>query len=369
MQELINRFKTVVSIDIEKNKEQLNSLTFNRNNEYTIVRVPDFETASKYANYTSWCVTHSMNMYNNYTSNGLGLFYFILKNGFENVKKVEGTCCSLDEYGLSMVAISVNYDGSLNTCTCRWNHDNSCNDSMMNTKEISELIGANFYEVFKPYTKEELHAKGKILFDDVQGLFYSGKKPHEIFDACRDFNDGYACVELNGKCNFINTNGELLSPNQWFDYCGDFYDGCAVVELNDKRNYINTNGELVFPNQWFDECGNFNDGYAYVELNGKCNYINTNGGLLSPNQWFDWCYDFNNCYARVKLNDKWNWINTNGEILSPNQWFDWCDNFNEGYAAVRLGNKFNYINTNSELYFNENIKCRFKNIKVYLEYF
>ena len=95
-------------------------------------------------------------MYSNYTKNGLGRFYFCLQDGFENVPKVESEGCPMDTYGKSMIAISVNDDGSLNTCTCRWNHDNGANDSMMDTKEISKFFGVDFYTTFKPYDTDKL---------------------------------------------------------------------------------------------------------------------------------------------------------------------------------------------------------------------
>jgi len=98
-------------------------------------------------------------MYSSYTKNGLGRFYFCLKPGFEKIKAVKGEGCPMDEYGKSMIAISVNDDGSLNTCTCRWNHDNGGSDNMMDTKQISEFFGVNFYKTFVPYSADQLLKK------------------------------------------------------------------------------------------------------------------------------------------------------------------------------------------------------------------
>jgi hypothetical protein len=95
-------------------------------------------------------------MYQSYTKNGLGRFYFCLKPGFEKVERIEGEDCPMDDYGKSMIAISVNDDGSLNTCTCRWNHDNGGNDNMMDTKEISEFFGVNFYKTFLPRSTKDI---------------------------------------------------------------------------------------------------------------------------------------------------------------------------------------------------------------------
>ena len=72
----------------------------------------------------------------------------------------------------------------------------------------------------------------------------------------------------------------MLSPNQWFDGFGNFSDGYAPVKLNGKWNFIDTQGKLVSPNQWFDDVGDFYDGYAKVELNGKWNFIDTQGNII-----------------------------------------------------------------------------------------
>ena len=119
---------------------------------------------------------------------------------------------------------------------------------MFTKSELSELVGVNFNQVFKPFSREELHSMGIIMFDEVQGLLDSGKKPEEIFERFERFYDGFAGVRLNGKWNFINTNGQLLS-NQWFDDVYSFDDGFADVKLNGKWNLIDAKGNLYDENK------------------------------------------------------------------------------------------------------------------------
>jgi len=66
------------------------------------------------------------------------------------------------------------------------------------------------------------------------------------FDFVSDFHDGFARVEIKNKgYNFINTNGDFLSPDLWFDFVSDFHDGFAWVYIRNKGWYfINTKGEL-----------------------------------------------------------------------------------------------------------------------------
>ena len=368
---LTERFKGVAKSDLESDMAASNARQYTVNENYTIVPIDNPKEAAKYGKYTSWCVTHDEDMYNSYTHNGTGRFYFCLRKGFENEPEERGEGCPLDSYGLSMIAVSVDMEGAVNTITCRWNHDMGGNDNVMTIEQLEEVIGRNFYQTFKPYSREELHAKGIILFDEVQGLLDSGKQPEDIFDFVWDFINGFARVELNNKwnyinqeyrliCNqwfddvwgfnrygiakvvlnykwnFINQEGRLIS-NQWFDYASDFNEGFAKVQLNDKYNFINQEGRLI-SNQWFDDAGYFFNGFALVVLNDKFNYINQEGKYLS-NQWFDDADNFHNGFAGVRLNDKWNFINQEGRLIS-NQWFDYAGNFHNGIARVKLNDKW-----------------------------
>ena len=160
--DLDDKFKGVIQKNLDNEINTLKNQTFKRDTSYQIVQIPDFQNAKKYGKWTSWCVTHQRSMYDSYTKDGLGLFYFCLKDGFQNVKKAIGKGCPLDEYRKSMIAISVNDDGSLNTATCRWNHDNGGNDNIFkDAREVSKFFGVNFFETFKPRTADELLAKYK----------------------------------------------------------------------------------------------------------------------------------------------------------------------------------------------------------------
>ena len=307
--DLIQRFATARTNDLESEKAKISNKQYAQNTDYTIIPINSFEEAEGYGKYTSWCVTHYEHMFDNYTSNGIGQFYFCLKTGFETIKPVQGEGCPLDEYGLSMIAVSVDENGALSTCTCRWNHDNGGNDNIMTTEQISDLIGQNFYNVFKP------NNKWNNILDNALQRLKNGEHPIVVFDNCSSFSNGYAIVELMGKQNFIDIKGNLLSPNQWFDECFDFKEGHACVENN--------------------------LGY---------NFIDTKGNILSKNQWFENCFDFKEGYAAVKFNGKWNWIDGECKFLFPNHMFEECRNFNDGFAFVSIDKDEYYINKKGNLY-------------------
>ena len=311
--ELINRFAEVRVGELSKRKELMGGKQYHQNREYTIVPINSFYEAAKYSPYTEWCVTHYPEAYKDNTAGGTGRFYFCLQNGFENVPEKVGPNAPLDAYGLSMIAVSVTMYGEVKSITCRWNHDNGGSDHVMDDEQLSDLLGVNFYNVFKPYTREELHAKGVILFDEVQEMLDKGVSPTDIFKEIGDFSDGYVKVNLNGKWNFINRNNKLLS-DIWFDWVYTFSDGYAKVKLNGKWNFINRNNKLL-SDTWFDWVDNFYDGYAIVKLDGKLNFIDTHGKLIS-NMWFDGVDNFDDGYAKVKLNGKFFKIDKNGQRVS-----------------------------------------------------
>ena len=132
------------------------------------------------------------------------------------------------------------------------------------------------------------------------------------FDNLFVFYEGLARVHVDGKWNFIDTEGKLLSE-RWFDDAWDFSGGFSVVALNGKWNHIDTEGNLL-SEQWFCDACSFHEGFARVEIDGKWNFINTEGKLLSE-QWYDGACDFFEGFARVKLEGKWMLINAKGEFV------------------------------------------------------
>lgn len=343
-QDLIDRFAKNIEMDLENDRNEVGAMELNGNSDYKFVRIDSFEQAKEYSDYTSWCVTQHNNMFNSYTNNGINQFYFCLRDGFEQVPQERGEGCPLDEYGLSMLAVLVNENGGLVHCTCRWNHNNGGNDNIMTTKEISEVIGMNFYDVFKPNTK------WKDTVELAMQRLANGEEPEEVFDRCYDFKEGFAVVQLNDRMNLINKNGEIISPNQWFDLCSNFADGFSIVESNRKFNFLNGNGELL-SKQWFDNYRPFSEGFALIQLNRKWNYLDQNGNILLD-KWYNDCYDFHEGRAMVNFNGAWNYIDQNGKFISD-MWFDDCGFFDDGIAIVWLSGydyrRCNFIDQNGKL--------------------
>ena len=184
LQTFFNQFKNDVSNTEKDDRENSAQYGNNngKNNGYKIVPIPTFEKANEYSKYTTWCVTQKRDAFSLYTNSEEGMFYFLLKDGFENVPKRQGSNCPLDEYGLSMIAVSFRQDGSVNTVTCRWNHDKGGNDNIMSPAELSQVIGQDIYSIFKP---EDL-SKGidlicKIPYHSKELFLYRDNDKNDLF--------------------------------------------------------------------------------------------------------------------------------------------------------------------------------------------
>lgn len=153
LSQLKETFAPVFAEYVKISKGQLEKVVFSRNRDYEIVRIDSLEQAKKYARYCQWCVCHFEHRWNEYTANGRNQFYFCLRNDYKNVEKVQGETFPYDNYGMSMIAVSVSSDGTINSSTTRWNHGNNANDDMFSEIGLSKLLGLNFYTVFLPNNK------------------------------------------------------------------------------------------------------------------------------------------------------------------------------------------------------------------------
>ena len=343
-QDLIDRFAPVRMQDMEKDKAELGRTQYTAKNEYKVVRIDSFEQARQYGKYNDWCLAQpdGENMYDSYTSEGINQLYIILRDGFENEPRVSGPDTPYDSYGLSMMTVIVDPYGQMTQSTTRWNHANGSNDSAFTPKSMSEVIGRNFYEVFRPNTKF------KDGLENALNRLRNGEDPSVVFKWVGDENEGMLPVEFMGKMNYLTKDNRILM-NQWVDEARKFREGFGCVYVIGKNyNFVNAKGQII-SKTWFDEAYDFHNGFTHVKVNGKgWNFINTKGEYLS-NIWFDEAYDFYDGFAIVKSDGKYNFINTKGEIISKTWFDDVQGRFFEGFSVVEVyGKGYNYINTKGE---------------------
>lgn len=147
-EELHFEFNDKIEDFVNREKRSLGEIVAT-DNEYTIVPIHTFEEASQFAKYTDWCITKSNFDFESYTS-AKQSFYFCYKKGFELMIEPKQSCSCMDDYGLSLIAVSVYQNRRLSTSTTRWNEGSGGNKTLSIVK-ISELIGKNFYDVFVPF--------------------------------------------------------------------------------------------------------------------------------------------------------------------------------------------------------------------------
>jgi hypothetical protein len=311
--QLLWKLKDDLNRQVELDKTELSSMNYNSQRKYKIVKIESFKQANEYSGYTSWCITHEERMFNNYTNYCTNQFYFCLAEGFENVPQVTGDNTPLDEYGLSMLAVCVDSEGRLATCTCRWNHDNGGNDNILDTRGISELIGRNFYSVFKP------NGNWQNKLTKVISLLKDGVDPDEIFDFVGSEHDGIRAVEIDERGNYLTRENKLLS-NEWFDDVNYFSDGYGLVTTQYGDNFIDVNGNYLFP-EWHDSLSRMHEGMSIVKSGSKWNFIRKDGSIVSD-MWFDDVDSFDGPSARVMDNEMrgYNLIDKEGNLLCD-EWY------------------------------------------------
>ena len=215
------------------------------NNGYKIVPIPTYDDANEYSRYTDWCVTQGEEYFLKYTNNGSGIFYFLLKEGFENVPREQGPNCPLDDYGLSMIAVSFRHDGSVNTVTCRWNHDNGGGDSVMSPEQLSKLLGTDIYSIFNPDDIQSLVPEGVEVLDDTlsYGLqLCQNKTTGNLYIYSYDFSDNI-CFQSK---DYVVYQGKT----------DEGYDICALIDRNGLIY------ETAYDDEWIDTIEN--NGLLYV---------------------------------------------------------------------------------------------------------
>ena len=325
------------------NQEKLSSLKL-KNKNYHIIPINSQKEASKYSGYTSWCITTMMDQWENYTRFGRR-FYFLLKDGFENVPRPadpEAVGAPFDEYGLSMISVLVDMEGEPAYVTTRYNHEfNGENNPDLHTAEqVQNITGINFYRELKPYTREELHSMGIIPFDEVPELLASGQNIYEMFDEMEDWNDEFYQVSLNNRYNLLNKQSNTLLYRRWYDDIHYPSDGLVLAELNDKFGFIDTTGRVIIPFK-YASADNLFEGLARVQLNGKCGFIDKSCREVIPCKYNE-AYSFSEGLARVRLNRKWGCIDKTGREVIPFK-YDWVWDFSNGLAPVKLNDRWGFI--------------------------
>ena len=128
-----------------------------------------------------------------------------------------------------------------------------------------------------PEEYDDTTAGGEYKIDKYDPYFFDKEGQKVNADAIGNFHNDFAIVKKDGKVNYINNEGRILS-DEWFDSCNDFEDGFGLVSKDRKRNFVRSDGNLLL-DQWVDRAGDFLGGTAPIMINGERHSVDRNGNI------------------------------------------------------------------------------------------
>lgn len=125
---------------------------------------------------------------------------------------------------------------------------------------------------------DDTQAGGEFKADPSDPYFFTKEGKRVDADAIGQFHNDFAIVKKDGKVNFVDADGRILS-DEWFDACNDFEGGFGLVSKDRKRNFIGSDGSLLL-SQWVDRAGDFVGNTAPLIINGERHEVDTNGRIM-----------------------------------------------------------------------------------------
>ena len=373
----------------------------NINPNYEIVNIPDYDEASNFCGYTSWCVCHSDEHWDDNTHNGINTVYFCLRRDYDNYEgepSEAGDDAPLDDYGLSMICVIVNPDGSLYKCTSRWNHSHGGDDYVMNESEISELMGCDFKEIFKPDNVsqkvqrfideyfEQMYERENSYSDDddddeydYENEFFDEDLPISEESFTRTNIPGLSIIEYGDSYSLFNEKTGKLASDKWYSNIGEFNDGIAPVTISDGNwNYIDTNGDIVYPGMSFNYATPRKDGESFlIKRDGTLFILGSDSKLTDMKQRFEEklretrnfysvfqniadpkTFQMDNglvlgCRKLYGHHNVWNVVDGKNIRILFDTWFTKLGELNKDYVLVKSNHKWSVLSKTGELLYPE----------------
>lgn len=262
-------FSDEINSILAASKDELSSKNYNGNKSYDIVKIDSFDESKQYSEYTDWCITKSYSNWSLCTNNESNQFYFCLKHGFEKVPREADDNCPLDEYGLSMIAVCVSPNGELVSCTSRWNHNvpkGVNGDNVMDVSQISDVIGENFYDVFKPSRKLE-EALEEFLY-----VYRNGKSTETSKMRAKSFDDNTETCVIeygNNSENIMSYDGSKVFLDKWVSVVAnaDEYGFRRIRNSDDTQNIFDCVSKEMAFDKPIASMGLYNKNEDYMIVN------------------------------------------------------------------------------------------------------
>ena len=170
-------------------------------------------------------------------------------------------------------------------------------------------------------------------------------------DLTDEQNNCYIITDQSTRKYFVNPRKGTVDK---YSEIGEFHNGLALVKSEKGYNYINEQGELISP-VWFKKATDFHNGYALVGEGNILNFIDTEGNYLfkEPKIIGTDSQFYPNGTAIVRyLNEGTTIINYKGKKLIP--FFESIDPFKGKYAVATKKGTIFHQGTNTAFWHYEN---------------
>lgn len=183
-------------------------------------------------------------------------------------------------------------------------------------------------------------------FNKTLNMYYFSKDENytqntKFYDYAEPFKEGYASVRIQNKWEFIDTNLNTAIKTDYAEI-GSFNNGfCKVWNLNGQCNSINKQGQLLFKN-FVDEISIVSDHKIAISIKGLWGFANDSGNLIITPQFAE-VKDFKNGKTWVKIGQLWFIIDRFGNKIS-NQGFENTSNIENNQCIAFRSNQIYTVN-------------------------
>lgn len=197
--------------------------------------------------------------------------------------------------------------------------------------------------VLKKWSYDPIHldSQGAVLWNGVfmefaplDRLGRLNREYSSLYGSIKgDYSEGFIRIDGSNRgirgWNFVSLDGKpLLDIPVYHGKVDDFHEGFAKVTVDGKVDYLDTEGNLMFGRFYIGEVGPPMDREDITFWEGDSPY--EDGG------------DFHCGYARVKRDGKWNYIDYDGKPVLKD-WYDSVSDVEFERAKVKKDGKSSYI--------------------------
>lgn len=357
---LVDKFGAAIKKQGEELMANLDEMEYTPS-DYVIVELKDFNTASKFADYTDlgdytdsdtkkWCYLEHEGTFDYYRNNGTIRCYLAYKPGFEDLEPGE------EGYGQSMLGIDIGPGNKIVHCNNRYNHEddpeldndeNPPGDNRFDATELSRLLGGPYYKFCPYYSKEERLSLGIIAPEDIDEMVANGEPIDRYVQFGREMDNGDCQISVCNMYNILKADGTLLFK-RWMTKIKpiNFRRVPAyLIVVSDKCMICDINGNPML-DEWYAEIDVRTD-EGTIDLqrqDGTKNSMRIDDGKIIFRNWYMSKISnlSDNLYVARKADQKVHFMNKEEEDITDLT-VDWITSLVGQYYIIRSDGTYNII--------------------------